>query len=67
MNKESFNFAKAYEEIEQINEWFQKADIDLDQALEKYKRGMELVRTCKERLKEAENKFEEVKKEYDAL
>lgn len=67
MNKESFSFTKAYEEIERINEWFQKTDIDLDQALEKYKRGMELIRLCAARLKEAENKFEEVKKEYETI
>ncbi|MBI2573781.1 MAG: exodeoxyribonuclease VII small subunit [Candidatus Wildermuthbacteria bacterium] len=64
MIEEKFNFTKAYEEIEHINEWFQKEDIDLDEALKKYKRGMELVTQCKARLKDAENKFEEVKKEF---
>ncbi len=63
MTEEKFHFTKSYEEIEKINEWFQKEDIDLDEALKKYKRGMELVKQCKERLKDAENKFEEVKKE----
>jgi len=27
-------------------------------------RGMELIKKCKERLKQAENKFEEIKKKY---
>lgn len=65
MAEEKFHFTKAYEEIEAINEWFQQEDIDLDEALKKYKRGMELVKLCKERLKEAENKFETVKKEFE--
>jgi len=64
MVEEKFNFTKAYQEIEEINEWFQEEEIDLDEALKKYERGMELVNKCKERLKEAENKFEEIKKKY---
>ena len=64
MVEEKFNFTKAYQEVEEINEWFQEEEIDLDEALKKYERGMELVNKCKERLKEAENKFEEIKKKY---
>ncbi len=64
MSEEKFNFTKAYKEIEEINEWFQREDIDLDEALKKYERGMELIKKCKERLKQAENKFEEIKKKY---
>lgn len=58
------NFAKSYQKLEEINEWFQKEDIDLDEALKKYKEGMDLIKKCKERLEETENKFEEIKKEY---
>jgi exodeoxyribonuclease VII small subunit len=64
MSEEKFNFTKAYKEIEEINEWFQGEEMDLDEALQKYERGMELIAKCKERLKEAENKFEEIKKKY---
>lgn len=64
MNKEKFNFRKAYQEIEEINDWFQREDIDLDDALKKYERGMKLIKKCKERLKETENKFQEIKKQY---
>lgn len=63
MSEEKFNFTKAYEEIEKINEWFQSEDIDLDEALRKYKRGMELIKKCKDKLREIENKFEEIRKE----
>ncbi|HPQ22962.1 MAG TPA: exodeoxyribonuclease VII small subunit, partial [Candidatus Paceibacterota bacterium] len=60
MIEEKINFTKAYQEIEEINEWFQNEDIDLEEALKKYERGMELIKKCKERLNEAENKFEEI-------
>ena len=66
MPEEKFNFTKAYQEIEEINEWFQGEEIDLDEALRKYEKGMDLINKCKERLKEAENKFEEIKKKYTA-
>jgi len=61
---EKFSFSKAYKKIEEINEWFQGEDIDIDKALEKYKEGMELIEKCQERLKETENKFEDIKNEY---
>lgn len=64
MAEEKFNFTKAYQEVEEINSWFQEEDINLDEALEKFQRGMDLIKKCKERLKDAENKFEEIKKKY---
>jgi len=63
MAKEKFNFKEAIEEVEKINEWFQGEEIDLEEALQKYKRGMALIKKCKERLKRAENRFKEIKKE----
>lgn len=61
---EKFNFNTAYQKVEEINEWFQEENIDLNEALEKYQKGMELINKCKEELKGAENQFEEIKKKY---
>ena len=61
---EKFNFTKAYQRIEEINEWFQGEDIDLNKALAKYKEGMDLIGKCKKELETAKNNFEEVKKKY---
>ena len=58
-----FQFRK---EIEKINEWFQQEDIDLDEALESYEKGMELIKKRKERLRESENRLEEIKRKYEA-
>ncbi|MEK7582870.1 MAG: exodeoxyribonuclease VII small subunit [Patescibacteria group bacterium] len=63
MAKQNFNFKKAFEELEKINEWFSGEDIDIDEALEKFKRGTELVKEAKKHLKEAENKFTRIRKE----
>ncbi|MCD6232969.1 exodeoxyribonuclease VII small subunit [bacterium] len=62
--KNKISFEKAFEELEQINEWFQQEDINLDEGLKKFKRGMELVKLCRERLKEIDNKFHDIKKEF---
>ncbi len=63
-NKEKFDFSEAYKEIEEINQWFQKEEIDLEEALSKYEKGMELIEKCKKRLEKSKNKFEEIKKQY---
>jgi exodeoxyribonuclease VII small subunit len=61
---EKFNFNTAYQKIEEINNWFQEENIDLNEALEKYQQGMELINKCKGELKKAENQFEDIKKKY---
>lgn len=64
MTEKKFNFGEAYKEIEEINEWFQKENLDLDEALMRYERGLVLVAKCKARLKEAENKLKEIQTKY---
>lgn len=60
-----FDFTKAVKEIEEINQWFQNEDIDLDVGLEKFKRGLDLIKECRTRLKQVENGFINIKNEYD--
>ena len=60
----TFDFAKAIEELEEINRWFQSEEIDLDKGLSKFRRGLELIKKSRERLKEVENEFKEIKKEF---
>jgi len=65
MAKQNFNFKKAFEELEKINEWFQSEDIDIDEALAKFKKGMELVKETKQHLTKAENDFKRIRKELE--
>ena len=60
-----FDFMSAIAELEEINRWFQGEDIDLDEGLAKFRRGLELIKKCKERLKQAENEFVEIKKGFE--
>lgn len=66
MNKKSsINFAKAFEELEQITKWFDSQDqLDLDRGLKQFERGLELASELKKKLSEVENKVEEIKKKF---
>ena len=62
--EEAFDFAKAMAELEEINRWFQSQEIDLDEGLAKFRRGLTLIKKSRQRLEEVENEFEEIKKEF---
>lgn len=61
---QTFDFTKAIKELEEINHWFQNEEIDLDKGLAKFRRGLELIKKCRGRLKQVENEFTEIKKEF---
>lgn len=50
--------------LEEIIEWFDKQEeVDVEAGLERVKGGVALIKESRERLKELENEFEEVKEE----
>ena len=59
-----FDFTQSVNKLEEINAWFQNEDIDLDEGLYKLKAGKELIKKCRTRLKEVENEFIKIKKEF---
>lgn len=63
--KQLVNFSKAFTELEQITEWFEKGEADLDEGLKKFERGLELAKICKGKLSEVENKIKELKKKFE--
>jgi len=62
-----FNFTKSFKELEEITEWFEQDDVDLDEGLKKFERGLELAKACKDKLSEVENKVEEIKNKFGEL
>jgi len=64
MAKKSVSFAKSFEELEQIAEWFEKEDVDVEEGLKKFEEGLALASFCKERLAEIENRVIEIKKKF---
>ena len=61
-SKQNESLKNIFEELEKLSDWFGRDDIDIDEALEKYKRGMELVKAARTHLKTAENEFKKVEK-----
>jgi exodeoxyribonuclease VII small subunit len=64
--KKNVSFAKAYEELESITEEFERGDVDLEEGLKKFARGLELAKQLKGQLKVIEQKVEEIKKKFNA-
>ena len=48
--EEAFDFAKAMAELEEINHWFQSQEIDLDEGLAKFRRGLALIKKSRQKL-----------------
>ena len=52
-------------ELDQLLAWFDKPDIDLDEALKKFDEGVKLTEAIKHRLTTFENKVTILKKRFD--
>ncbi|TAK88805.1 exodeoxyribonuclease VII small subunit [Patescibacteria group bacterium] len=59
------DFGTKLKELEAITEWFESDEVDLDAALTKFERGMELASELKKELGEVENRVEKIKQRFD--
>lgn len=66
MKAEQFDFGAGLKELEEITAWFESEEVDLNQALLKFERGMELAATLKDHLKTVENRVEKIKQRFDS-
>ncbi|MEK7503618.1 MAG: hypothetical protein AAB577_01405 [Patescibacteria group bacterium] len=65
--QDSKNLSGNLKRLAEITEWFDKQEeIDVEEGLSKVKEASILIKASKERLKEVENEFEEIKKEMNA-
>lgn len=67
MPKKELTFAQAFSELEKLTEWFETEEVDLDEGLKKFERGLELAQVCKKKLAEVENKVTTLKKKFESL
>lgn len=65
--KKKPSFAEAFKELEELTEWFEKEDVDLDESMKKFERGLELASVCREKLSDVENKVKKLKKGFEDL
>lgn len=60
---EKTNLSESLKKLEEITKWFDnQEDVDVEKGLKKVKEGVALIKASRERLKEVENEFEDVKK-----
>ncbi len=67
MSTKKTSFSSAFEELEAITEWFETQEIDLDEGIKKFERGLELAKQLKEKLADVENTVITLKKKFSAL
>ncbi len=59
------DFAAGLKELEAITAWFESEEVDLDQALSKFERGVELAAKLRAQLKVVDNQVEQIKQKFD--
>lgn len=60
-----FDYQKLSEELDGILEHLQTADLDIDEAVKQYERGMQIVKELEAYLKAAENKVTKIKASFE--
>ncbi len=60
------NYEQLRIELDTILSELQSQELDVDKALEKYQRGLELAQQLEKYLKTAENKVRQLKTEFDS-
>ncbi len=58
-------FAELQHDLEEIINWFESGEVDIDEAEEKYRQGLELVAELKQRLKVTENNIKKIETTLD--
>lgn len=57
-------FKAAYEELEQLTKEFEGGDLDIEEALKKFERGLELAEYCTKQISEMKNRVVEIKRKF---
>lgn len=58
-------FSSSFSELQKITERFEAGELDLDEAMQLFDRGVVLARDLKKRLSEMENSVKQMKKKLD--
>ncbi len=56
---------QALKDLEKVVESLQEKDLDVEQGMEQFKKGVELIQFCRNQLTSAENQFKELKAKLD--
>lgn len=67
MEEEELNFEEALSKLEEINNKLERNSVPLEEAIDLYSEGMELIKLCKEKLDEAEGKIKKITDEKEEI
>lgn len=67
MAKPAVSYEKLKSELETVMAELQREDLDVDEALKHYRRGLELVTALEAYLKTAENQIKTIKADFNSL
>ncbi len=65
--QKKMEFKNAFEELEELVGEFETKEINLDDGLKKFERGLELAKFCRDHIEAVENKVVEIKKKYSDI
>lgn len=65
--KDKQSFEEMFTELEKLVQEFEKGELNLDDSLKKFERGLELAALCKTRLSLIENKVKDIKAKFGSL
>lgn len=60
--KNDSSFAEQFAELEKITAWFEKGEVEIEEALKKFERGLELSESLQKYLAGVEQRVVEMKK-----
>lgn len=66
MKQEKESLQHALDELEHIVEDLSKKNLDVETGLERFKKGVELVKQCRAQLEQSENEFKKLREELQA-
>jgi exodeoxyribonuclease VII small subunit len=61
----SKNLNDQFKELDELLSWFEKPDLDVEQAIAKFEEGVKLTEAIKKRINEAENKITVLKEKFN--
>ena len=64
--KQEVDIEAAIREVEEIVSWFENSEIDLNEALNKYRKGLKKIKEIENYLKQAKIEVEKIEKEFGA-
>jgi len=62
---DNFDFSAAMQELQDITDYLESDTVEIETAMQKFKRGSELAKEIKTYLQEAENTISSVKASFD--